>query len=59
MINKLEDESTLLRKILYDTSYRILAGNYYQAAKATWIRQHPESLEIKYSFFDVVWHCVF
>ena len=49
----------IIRKVLHDSGFRSVMGQYYQAMKAGWIELHPECLDLKYSrYWDVLWHSV-
>jgi len=49
----------IIRKVLYDSGFRFVMGQYYQAMKSGWIELHPEFLNLQYSrYWDVLWHSV-
>ena len=48
-----------IRKVLHDSGFRFVMGQYYQAMKSGWIELHPEYLNLQYSrYWDVLWHSV-
>ena len=48
-----------IRKVLHDSGFRSVMGQYYQAMESGWIELHPECLDLKYSrYWKVLWHSV-
>lgn len=56
---QLGSKEDAIRKVLYDSGFRFVMGQYYQAMKSGWIERHPEYLNLQYSrYWDVLWHSV-